>query len=72
MYKFLVVWFIPKKNVYYFKILKHNYNNYYVGYVNDYNHVVILFENISPYLYICKYNFNIKRKIINKLVSFLE
>ena len=72
MNKYLVVWFNPKKNSYYYKILKHNYNNYFVGYVNEYNHIIVIFENISHYLYIYKHNIDIKRVIIRKLISFLE
>lgn len=72
MFHYLVVWFIPKTNSYYFKILKHNYNNYFVGYINEYNHVCIIFDDISKFLFIRKHDFNIKRKIITKLISFLE
>ena len=72
MNKYLIVWKNLNKNSYYFKILKHNYNNYYVGYINEYNHVCIIFDDISNYLIITKQYFNLKRKIIRCLISFLE
>lgn len=72
MYRYLVVWYIPKQRKYYYKILKYDNNNYSVGYVNEYNHVIVIYENISDYLYITKNYFNLKRKIIRLLISFLE
>lgn len=72
MYRYLVVWYNPKNHTYYHKILKHNYNSYYVGYINEYNHTLILFEDISNYLYVTKNYFSFKRKLIRFLISFLN
>ena len=72
MYRYLVVWYVPKKKTYYFKILKHNYNTYRPGYINEYDHVCVIFEDISNYLYITRNYFSLKRKIIRVLVSFLN
>ena len=72
MYRYLVVWYIPNKKRYYYKILKHNYNNYYLGYVNDYGHILICYDDISNYLFVTKNYFNFKRKIIRMLISFLN
>ena len=71
MYRYLVVWKTPK-DTFYFKILKHNYNNYYVGYINEYKHTCLIFQDISNYLFVTKNYFNIKRKIIRCLISFLQ
>ena len=72
MYRYLIVWYNPAKNLYTFKILKHNYNGYYVGFINDYNLVVVIFSDISNYLYVSKYYFGFKRRFKRKLISFLE
>lgn len=72
MYRYLIVWYVPFTKKYYFRILKHNYNNYCVGYINDYNHVCVIYEDISSYLYVTKNYFNLKRKIIKLLISFLN
>lgn len=72
MYRYLVVWYKPNNKSYYYKILKHNYNNYYVGYINEYNHVVIVCEDISKFLFVTKNYYSIKRRIVKKLVNFLN
>lgn len=72
MYRYLVVWYVPKNNTYYFKILKHNYNSYYKGYINDYDHVCIICEDISKYLYITRQYLGLKRRVIRLLISFLN
>ena len=72
MSRYLVVWFVPKTKRYYFKILKHNYNNYYVGYINEYNHIVVIYDDISSYLFITRNYYTLKRRLIRLLISFLN
>ena len=73
MYRYLVVWLNMNNDSYYFKILKHNYNNYYVGYVNQYNHKCIVMDDITSYISVYKYYpHSIKRIVCKKLISYLE
>jgi len=72
-YRYLVVWHNLNNNSFYFKFLKHNYNNYYVGFVNQYNHEIILIQDVSSYITISRsFKPNYKRIIIKKLISILE
>lgn len=72
-YRYLVVWLNTNNNSYYIKILKHNYNNYYAGYINQYNHKIVVFQDISSYLTIFKsYRPHFKSIICKKLISILE
>jgi len=40
--KRLIIWHNSKKNIYYYKVVKGYYVNYYVGYKNSYDHEVVL------------------------------
>lgn len=65
----IIVWYNPKKNIYYYKKVKGFYADYYVGYVNSYGHeVVLLIDN----LFINTYRQSFKVRLINRLIRFLE
>ena len=58
-------------NTYYYKLVKHRSYNYYVGYINQYNHkIVLIIDNILENFYI--YRPPLKKRIIKKLINFLE
>ena len=71
MNKYLVLWLNHNNNKYYYRILKHNFNSYCVGYVNEYNHEVILIDDISKYLIVTKH-YSFKKRFIRTLISFLQ
>lgn len=69
MCKILIVWFNPNKNTYYYKIVWGWYANYYIGYRNQYNHVVVLI--------IDKIEFRIpkeplKRRVLTRIINYLQ
>lgn len=66
----LVVWHNLNKDTYYYKIVSGFYNTYYPGYVNGYNHKIILVvENLS-FTSIKKEP--LKKRLIRRLIRFLE
>lgn len=72
MYKYLYVWCNMNNGTYYYKLLNHFNDNYFIGYVNQYNHKLLLIDKIV----IEKnkfYSFNyLKRRAIRNVISFLE
>lgn len=42
MRKKIVVWYIPAKNLYYYKLVSFRYRPYEVGVTNSYGHIVVL------------------------------
>lgn len=75
----ILVWFNPNKEVYYTRF--YNYyilNNYYVGYVNSYNHIVIqMFYLFNDKVYnVVNYNDYIRQKDSqkknNSLLTFFK
>jgi len=69
--RYLVVWFNPNKNVYYYKLLKFNSNEYYVGFVNQYNHIVVLIDKIQ-FEYSKRLSIPVKTRIKKSMISFIE
>lgn len=71
--KYITVYHNLNYDTYYYKII--NFCNYEVGYVNQFNHQLILIIDIN---YICKtcYYRNIhyskKKKVLRKVISFLQ
>lgn len=65
----IVVWHNLNKDTYYHKIIKGVYGNHYVGYVNQYNHEII---DIIPNVYFEKSKVSIKRKVLRKVIFFLQ
>lgn len=64
----IVIWFIPDKKKYYYKKIKCYRTKYFVGYKNQYNHVVILVIDMLE-----KYDHkSFKEKIVDKLINQLE
>lgn len=69
-YKFIIVWFNRNNKEYYFKKVKGTYIKYYVGYVNQYNHEVLLVIDIQDF-----YSNNklpLKTKIIDRVIGLLN
>ena len=69
-YKYIVVWLNKNKNNYYFKKVKGTYMTYEVGYINQYNHEVILV--IDVYDLVFKKRTSIKERLINRLIDLLN
>lgn len=69
--KKIVVWHNLNKNTYYYRIVKCSYRDYEVGFINQYNHEVIL--NIDIYKEFTQfYRMPLKKRVIKKAISFLH
>ena len=72
MYKYLYVWYNPNKDIYYYKLLNHLHPDYYIGYINQYNHRLVLQDKIviekSNYFSI----YNLKKRDMRNIIRFLE
>lgn len=69
MNKKIIVWFNPSKQQYYYRHIHDIFERYYVGYINQYNHEVILVIDI--YKDLIKKT-PLKTKVINWLIRFLQ
>lgn len=67
--KSLIIWFNPKKKIYYYRVIYNFVSNYYEGYVNQYGHIVILVIHIYKDLI---YKEPLRNKVIKKMISFLH
>lgn len=70
-HRYLVVWFNPHKQEYYYRLIKWNYNDYKVGFVNQYDHVIVLFDELKVYTS-KKLNVPVKKRIKRGMINFLE
>lgn len=64
----LIVWYKPKKNEYYIKLVSGYYQDYFIGKVNIYGHIIVHIEEIE----FIKYKTPLKIRIIRKLIRILE
>ncbi len=67
--KKLVIWYNPNKRMYYYRYVNDIFNKYYVGYINQYNHVVILI--IDVYIELIR-KVPYRNKVIKRFISFLH
>lgn len=68
--RLIIVWHNLNYDTYYYKIVKGFYSSYNIGYVNKYNHKIILVIPISNLIY--KYKVSPLRKVLRKFISFLQ
>lgn len=66
----IVVFHNLTKDTYYFKKLKGYFNQYYVGYINQYNHEVVLIIDVSEFLNCGRKS--LKKRFIDRFIRFLE
>lgn len=72
-YREIVIWYNPTKKTYYYKKSKGTYQNYYVGYKNQYNHEVVLLIDVYEDLIAYKKNrYSVKHRLIDKLQKCLD
>ena len=69
MKRYIVVWYVSKKNIYYYKNIDMFYQKYIVGSTNQYNHKVILIIDTYDKKIGLK---SFKIKIIDNIISWLE
>ena len=72
-----VIWQNLNTGTYYFKFSKETYNKYYVGFKNQYNHIVILVIDLRPLIRVeyVPVTRRLKRLIIRffkSIINFLE
>lgn len=65
----LVVWHNLNYDSYYYKIIKGYYGVYEVGYINQYNHEIVL---VIDKIYFQVYKPPIKKRVLRKMISFLQ
>lgn len=68
--KRLIIWFNPNKEIYYYKIVKVHYVDYFVGYENSYGHQVVLI--IDDLIFQQKKKISLKKRLIKKIIRFLD
>ena len=69
----LIIWYNRNKDCYYYKFVSIKRREYKVGYVNQYNHEIILMINsheVQPV--IIKKQISIRKSICELLIRFLE
>lgn len=72
-YRLIVIWYNPNKNIYYYRKVKGGYQDYYVGYKNQYNHEVVLLIDVYEDLIAYKKNrYSAKNRLIDKLQKCLD
>lgn len=61
----LIVWKKPN-NIYYYRVVKTHYTDYFVGYKNSYNHeIVLIITNLDYKIKKTPFKKRLKRRIIN-------
>lgn len=73
MKRYIIIWFVPKKNQYYYKnvhgFYQRYFNDYKVGFINQYNHKIVLIIDTYDKKIGLK---SFKIKIIDNIISWLE
>lgn len=72
MYKWLCVWQNLNTNEIYYRFIRNYNENYHVGYINSYNHKLVIFKEIPFYIEKVSLFGGIKKRTIRKLIHFLE
>ena len=67
--KQLVVWYNPKKDIYYYRVINDWFGRYYEGFINQYGHKVVCYIDIYDEL-IHKDPFI--KKVLSKFIRFLQ
>lgn len=69
-YRYIVIWLNKNKNEYYYKKVKGTYAKYEKGFINQYNHEVILVIDIIE---LCiKRRKKVKTEVINRIIGLLN
>lgn len=64
----IIIWRKPD-NSYYYRIIKGHYNDYHVGYKNQYDHeIILIIDNLEYRIR----KTSIKKRIKNKVINFIE
>ena len=69
----LVIWYNRNKNCYYYKFVSILKRGYHVGYINQYNHEIVLIitsKEVQPV--IIKNYISIRKAILTPLIKFLQ
>lgn len=69
--KKIIIWHNLNKDTYYYRIVKGFYRNYEVGFINQYNHQIILIIDIYKE-FTQFYKMPWKKRVIKKAISFLH
>ena len=69
MYK-LIVWYNPRKQSYYHKIVRGFYTNYNIGFKNQYNNTIVYIISLEKQFKIPKKR--LKEQIIDNIILYLR
>lgn len=72
MYKYLCVWLNLNTNEIYYRFIRNYNEDYYIGYVNGYNHKLVIYKEIPFYIEKVSLFGGIKKRTLRKLINFLE
>lgn len=67
----IIVYHNLNDNTYYYKLVKHRNPNFYVGFINSYNHkIILIIDNILPNFYLYREPF--KKRFIKRIITWLQ
>lgn len=69
--KKLIIWHNLNYDTYYYKLVKGTYKFYYVGYINQYNHKIVLIISLSDFYSHYK-KITYPHKALKRFISFLQ
>lgn len=67
-YRYITIWFNRNKNQYYYKKVKGTYMQYEIGYVNQYNHELLLLIDVTD---LPRHREPLRNRIINCFINLL-
>lgn len=65
----LVIWKRRQDNSYYWKLVRGFYSSYYIGYINQYNHEIVLTIDLNKEIL---HRPTIQKRVVSKLISLLH
>lgn len=72
MHKWLCVWLNLNTNEFYYRFIRNYNDDYKVGFINQYNHKLVIYNEVPFYIEKVSLRGKLKKRTIKKLISFLE
>lgn len=72
MLKWLCVWLNLNTNEFYYRFIRNYNDDYKVGFINQYNHKLVIYNEVPFYIEKVSLRSKLKKRTIKRLISFLE